>query len=190
MNTTQAEINRLDRNADFPISGELLLKLTEAQPRLLGYLVKRLGDIEAARELLQEVNLVICRRAGDFRPDSHFMAWAFTIAKYELKAYRKKRSRERLVFSDELVASLDQIDESLFPEDRLQHREEALQACLDRLSEQHQELLIRRYAEAVSVKALAADMSKTANAISLTLHRIREQLMQCIEHRLSRVSDG
>ncbi|MEM6469651.1 MAG: sigma-70 family RNA polymerase sigma factor [Planctomycetota bacterium] len=179
----------VDRNADFPISGDLLVKLTEAQPRLLGYLVKRLGDLETAREVLQDVNLVICRRASEFRPGSHFLAWAFTIAKFELLAYRKRMSRERLVFNADLVASLDRMDESLFPADGARNREEALQVCLDQLDERHQELLTRRYAESLSVKALAAELNKTANAVSMTLHRIREQLMQCVDRRLSGLSD-
>ncbi|MEM9367531.1 MAG: sigma-70 family RNA polymerase sigma factor [Planctomycetota bacterium] len=181
-------MTRYDRDAEIPISGDLLIRVTEAQPRLLGYLVKRLGDLDAARDVLQDVNLVICRRASEFQVGTNFMAWAFTIAKFELMAYRKRMSRERLLFHSDLLASLDRMDEALFPEDGSGNREEALQTCLDRLSQSNQELLTRRYAESLSVKSLAAEMSKTANAVSLNLHRIREQLMQCVENRLSRAS--
>jgi len=169
------------------ISPEFLLSVTEAQSRLYGFLLKRLGDQEQAHEVLQEVNLVICKRGEEFVVGTNFMAWAFSIARFQLMAYRKRVSRDRLVFPEDLAAALDKLDSQSFSEESDQNRHIALNDCLKELSSSRRELLLKRYAESTSVKAIAADMNRTANSVSLLLHRIREQLMECIQRKLSEV---
>ncbi len=168
----------------FELTQEIVMLLTEAQPRLLGFLLKRLGDLDQAHEVLQEVNVVICRRATEFESGSNFLAWAFTIARFQVMAFRKRKSRDRLVFPADLADALDELDSKTHSPEQDVAREAALQECLRRLSGPQRELIVRRYAESVSVKALAAEMDKTANAVSILLHRTREQLMNCLDQRL------
>lgn len=172
----------------FELTQEIVMLLTEAQPRLLGFLLKRLGNIDQAHEVLQEVNMVICRRATEFEPGSNFLAWAFTIARFQVMAFRKRQSRDRLVFPPDLAAALDEMDSAMHPSDRDAVRAAALQECLRRLTPSQRELILRRYAESISVKALAAEMDKTANAVSLVIHRTREQLIGCLEQRLGKAT--
>ena len=70
------------------------------QPRLYGFILKRLADQDQARDVLQRTNLVICQKAEDYTPGTSFTAWTFTIARFQLMAWRKNQSRNRLVFSD------------------------------------------------------------------------------------------
>ena len=42
------------------LSEEFILDLTQVQQLLFGFLFKRLGDREQAREVLQQTNLVLC----------------------------------------------------------------------------------------------------------------------------------
>ncbi len=176
-------------NNDVPGKIELttawVLQLTEAQPRLFGFLLKRLGNSDQAHEVLQEVNLVLCRDAAKFEEGTDFMAWAFTIARFQVMAFRKRQSRDRLIFPADLAASLDAMDSEMFPDDICQRRETALQDCLVRLVPEQRKLIIQRYAESISVKAIAGDMDKSANAVSLMLHRVREKLIACVESKLS-----
>ncbi|MEO1618501.1 MAG: sigma factor-like helix-turn-helix DNA-binding protein, partial [Planctomycetota bacterium] len=78
----------------------------------------------------------------------------------------------------------DTIDLAIHPADGSRDREEALGRCLHHLGEEHREVLSRRYAESQSVKAIAADLGVTPNAVSLTLHRARQKLMNCMQKRL------
>jgi RNA polymerase sigma-70 factor (ECF subfamily) len=173
-----------ENQSKFELTQEIVMLLTDAQPRMLAFLLKRLGDRDQAHEVLQEVNMVICRRAAEFESGSNFMAWAFTIARFQVMAFRKRQSRDRLVFPDDLAAALDEIDSSLHSPERDAGRAAALQECLRLLSPAQRDLVVRRYAESVSVKALAGELDKTANAVSMLLHRTREQLMNCLEKRL------
>ena len=165
------------------LSPEFVLLLTDAQPRLFGYLLKRLGQVDQAHEVLQEVNVVLCGKASEFELGSDFMAWAFTVSRFQLLAFRKRVFRDRLVFSDDLAESLERVESTL--SDTRQSYEIALRGCVKKLSEADQQLIVRRYAESISVKAIAAELGKTANAISISLHRIRKQLMTCVELKLS-----
>ncbi|TWT84875.1 RNA polymerase sigma factor [Planctomycetes bacterium CA13] len=169
-----------EQNTKIELTPQWVLQLTEAQSRLLAFLLKRLGSHDQAQEVLQEVNLVLCRDAYKFEEGTDFMAWAFAIARFQLMAFRKRQSRDRLVFPVDLTESLASLDEKMFPVEANAQRTKTLNDCIQKLSPEHRTLLLRRYAEASSVKAIAADSDKTANAISLTLHRIREQLIKCV----------
>lgn len=169
----------------FELTPELVLQLTDAQPRLFGFLLKRLGQVDQAHEVLQEVNLVICRKATEYQDGSDFMAWAYAIARFQVMAFRKSQTRDRLVFPEELVSSLDVLDEELHPESKSSTRGTALQSCLEKLPGEQRQLVLERYSESVPVQSIAEKRGKTANAVSMTLHRIREQLLRCMKVRLS-----
>lgn len=174
-----------EQHTKFELDGEMVVLLTEAQPRLIGFLLKRLGSLDQAHEVLQEVNLVLCRRASEYEAGSNFMAWAFAIARFQILAFRKRQTRDMLVFPEDLANTLEVMDEQMFQPKIERARSAALRDCMGKLRQEHQNLLLQRYAESLSVKAIAADMGKSANAISLLLHRIREQLLGCIEQKLT-----
>ena len=167
---------------DFQLNDEFVRELTEAQPRLYGFVFKRLLDPHAASEVLQECNLVLCRKAGDFRPGTNFMAWAFQVAHFQVLAYRQRCSRERLVFDDELLDRFQ--EEEKVPVEAHTRRLEALEQCLAQLPDDHRRVVVRRYAGGISVQGMAAELSKTPNAISRLLYRSRMALMKCISLKL------
>lgn len=176
----------MNRHSDqLSVSGDFVLELSKAQPRLFGYALKRLGSQEQANELVQEVNLVLCAKADSFEPGTDFLAWAFTIARFQLMAYRKKQVRDRLVFADEVVDLIEELSADQEASSKHSLRQDALQRCMRNLEKEQQDILARRYVDASSVKAIAADRGTTANAVSLVLHRARQKLMKCIELRVA-----
>ncbi|QEG20220.1 sigma-70 family RNA polymerase sigma factor [Mariniblastus fucicola] len=170
---------------EYGLTVEVVLGLTEAQPRLYSYLLRRLARADQAQEVLQNVNLAICKKAGDFTEGSNFMAWAFTVAHFELLSFRQMQARERLVFSDELMRKLNHTEASLKDELQCVDRKSALEVCVSLLPTEQQNLVTRRYMDSNSVKAIAADLGRTTNAISILLHRIRERLLECVNRRLA-----
>ncbi len=70
------------QSESYGASEDLVVEITAIQPRLYGFILKRLADHEQALEVLQNTNLVLCRKAGEFQKGSSFAAWAFTIAKF------------------------------------------------------------------------------------------------------------
>ena len=161
------------------------MELTQCQQRLFGFLFKRLGNREQAREVLQQTNLVLCRKASDFELGTNFIAWAVTVARYQALAFRKTQARERLVFTEDVANLLDasRDDVPLDASERLVQ----LRHCFGRLSGEHQALLKRRYDAGESIAQVAEAIGKSAGATKVRLHRLRRQLMDCIENRLQEV---
>jgi len=171
-----------EQNESYGAPEELVVQITTIQPRLYGFILKRLADHEQALEVLQNTNLVLCRKAGEFRKGSSFAAWAFTIAKFQVMAWRKSESRSRLVFTDEVHELLDrEADEEVSDVDR---RIPVLKRCLERLREQERSLIQRRYRDGETVQALAQSLGKTVDATGMRLLRIRKRLGDCIRARL------
>ena len=160
------------------------MELTQVQGRLFGFLFKRLAKRDQAQDVLQLTNLIICRKAGDYQQGTSFISWAYTIANYQLLAYRKNQSRDRLVFSDKTLELIDDTQE--YMESSRLHEE--LRLCLDRLAKPACDLLAQRYDENLSIQQMSLALSKTVNAVRLKLHRLRIELKNCVEKRLKKKS--
>ncbi|HVJ67882.1 MAG TPA: sigma-70 family RNA polymerase sigma factor [Caulifigura sp.] len=163
----------MDRTSD-----DFVRLLTASQPGLYACILSLVPDRTAAQDILQETNVTLWHKADDFEPGTNFMAWAARIARYHVLNFRRKAKRERLVFDDQLIAELCSRQE-----DRAEdagHYSARLQHCLEKLSDEHRELLAMRYAPGGSVQELAASRGQTVGAVSQLLYRIRESLLNCL----------
>ena len=78
-----------DKNQPFQLDEEFVAMLTEAQQRLYGFILKRIVDHDQSNEVLQLTNIVLCRKANDFKKGTNFMAWALTVANFQILSFRK-----------------------------------------------------------------------------------------------------
>ena len=158
------------------------MQITACQSRLYAYILTLTGDREQARDVLQECNLVMWSKADEFEDGTNFIAWAFTIARFQVMAARQKIARDRLVFDDEILQGMADIfdDDEAFDE-----RQAALGLCIEEIAPNHRNLLKIRYTDGLSVKEIALQLDKTANAVAKVLHRTRIALMDCIEKKMS-----
>lgn len=69
--------------------------LTAEQLRLLHYIAKLLGDPNEAQNVLQETNLVLWRKSGEFQAGTNFSAWAHNVAYWQVRAFVRDRQRDR-----------------------------------------------------------------------------------------------
>jgi RNA polymerase sigma-70 factor (ECF subfamily) len=92
--------------SDAAITPAFVRQLTDAQFALLSYIMLLTGSSADARDILQDTNLTIIKDAAHYRVGTPFLAWAKTLAYYQVLTYRKKKSRDRLVFDDEVFDRL------------------------------------------------------------------------------------
>lgn len=159
--------------------------LTEVQPALRLYVCSLLPGDAAAQDVAQQANTMLWRKRGDFTPGTNFKAWAFAVARYEVLNHRKRQARDaRLVFGEEL--------EAIFADDLAEHRDEterrheALKRCLEKLRVQDRDLLLHRYtAAAGTLDEFARRVGRSAGGLKVTLHRLRNALLCCIERQLA-----
>lgn len=168
-------------------STDIAADLAAIQPRLYGFILKRLADREQTLEVLQRTNLVICEKADEFSQGSSFVAWAFTIAKFQVMAWRKLYQRERLVFTDAVSELLDRSPEAEAA--AVDRRIPSLRRCIERLRTADQELVKRRYRDGEQIQHVAKILGKSVDVISMRLMRIRRQLADCVAVSL-KTSDG
>ena len=158
------------------------MQITACQSRLYAYIVTLTGDREQARDVLQETNLVMWSKADEFEQGTNFIAWAFTIARYQVMAARQKTARDRLIFDDEVLEGMADIFDN---DEQFGERQAALGECIESIAPNHRNLIKIRYTDGLSVKEIATRVDKTANAVAKVLHRTRLALMDCIEKKIS-----
>lgn len=161
--------------------------LTRSQGWLYGHILTMLPDGEAAKDVLQQTNLVLWRKRAEFDPTQSFLGWAARIAHFQVLANRRDRGRERIDFGSELLGSLadDAVAETGNGDPGPE--EAALRGCLQKLAARDRELILERYQPDVTVQAMAARAGKTVNAVSRALYRVRGLLTACIERTLMSV---
>lgn len=153
-------------------------RLTEAQFELHAYLSYLVGNTVDASDVLQEANLVLWRKAEEYDPDKPFLAWARTVAYYQALRFRKTRSRDRLVFDDDMLRFVAACAEEEPPHHRLMDK---MERCFERLSDEQRVVMLAKYREGESLATLAGRLGCSVAAVGMLLMRIRKALARCIE---------
>jgi len=171
-----------DQESEEVRTTDIAAELAAIQPRLYGFILKRLADREQTLEVLQRTNLVICQKAAEFQRGSSFVAWAFTVARFQVLAWRKSESRGRLVFTDSVYELLERAPEAeaVAVDDRIP----LLRQCLDRLRDADRDLIRRRYRDGEPADRIADRLMKSIDAVYMRLMRIRRQLADCVNNGL------
>ncbi len=157
--------------------------LTANQNPLYSYILSLLWDRAAAQDVLQEVNLTAWKKREDFKEGTSFFAWASKIAYFHVLSHRRKMGREKLVFDDDVLDYL--AEQQVERVEEVNHRAAALKRCLEKLPGHQRELVAQRYAPGGSVQEIASAAGKKVGAISQSLYRIREALLNCVERTMS-----
>lgn len=115
-------------------------------------------------------------------PQRSFQAWVIGIARNKVRQHFRNAGRDKLVFDDALLDAFSRHYTDTLPgyDDRVA----ALRSCMDKLPDDAQALLARRYYERQPVKSIARDLSQTPQRISKRLYTIRRALERCIGLKL------
>lgn len=164
--------------------------MVDAQPSLFAYvmsLVARSGD---AHEVLQQTNLILWQKWEEFdaTQGESFSAWACGIARFEVLARYRDRSRDRHVFSEQAMLKL--ADMPGVEADEVSARMLALQTCLEKLEPAHRKMILMRYASDGSVPQIAESVGRPARSVSVTLSRIRKSLFECVTRETAAEDDA
>jgi RNA polymerase sigma-70 factor (ECF subfamily) len=161
---------------------EVVGLIAQHQSRLRGFLRALLAGHDDVDDLLQEVNMVLWKKAGDFEIGTDFWAWSSEVARFKVMERMRSYSRDRLVFDESFINELaDMAAERAagFDDERA-----ALRGCMERLPTAQRVLLEMRYSRSLSITCIADEMNRPSGSIRQTLYRIRGLLLDCIESRL------
>ena len=133
--------------------------------------------------MLQETNVVLLEKAGDFDASRPFVPWALTFARFQVMAWRKRQTRDRLVLDDALFAAV--ADRLTAGHVQANQRLDALEKCLNKLSPESRDLVDARYVDGEAVQQIAHRLGRTVNVVSVSLFRIRKALLDCVRTTLA-----
>ena len=162
------------------VSAEFISQLTGSQRKLYAFILSLVRNPVDADDVLQEANMVMWRKWADFTPGTSFDAWAFTVCRFQVMAFRKKKQRSKLHFDDDLVEILA-VDAASEFEDGYDPRRAALSQCLRKLKPDQRKLVAQRYEPGGCVNDMAAEQGRSPKAVSEALRHLRKKLMTCIE---------
>ncbi len=164
-------------------ASQIPVLLMRNRTALLGFILAAVRNHHDAEDILQEVCMIACEKAGQFEPGSNFMAWARAIAINRIHASRRKN--RNLILDPTLLEGLSRGADILDREaERREARYEALKCCMQNLQAKQKKLMEGRYGEKLDIDALAERVGKNVEAVYKALLRIRMGLRECILRRL------
>jgi len=162
---------------------QFVLQLTECQNRIYAYIFSMLGDHARASDVLQETNLVLWQRVKDWSLGAPFLPWAFAIARFQVLANTRDRSRERCLLDSDLIETLSQ--DVAAESSRLEETRVALRECLTKLTEQNRGMIQLRYEHGKSIVSIAETLQRSEEAVKVALLRIRRSLHACVTKQMT-----
>lgn len=140
----------------------------------------RLGEPQAIDEVMQDVALAALRQQAPLHDPAKVGAWLYRLAVRQTLLYRRKLGRRRKLvdryvrFGRAGMAGEDQAD----PLDWLLAKERRAQVgkAMTRLPRRDLEILLLKYTEDWSYKALAEHLGVSHSAVETRLHRARQRL--------------
>ncbi len=156
----------------------------EHEPALRTFVRALVPSLRDASDVMQDVAVVLWQKFAEFDATRDFRKWAFGVARYEVLAFLRDRGRDRHVFDDGLVNKL--ADEAAAGAPRHDRQREALETCLQKLTEPQRTLVLAAYAKGTRMDEMAAQRGQTAMALYKILHRIRQALLECVRRAIAR----
>ena len=147
------------------------------QNAILAYLLSLVPNYQDAQDLLQEVFLVVTRKADTWVEGTNFWAWVCAIARYE--ALHHVRSDKRRFIPLDLDV-LDLVYGETPNLDILESKIDRLRKCIKQLSPRARELIQLRYHASQMPEAIAETLQWSVNSVRVALTRAKDNLRKCM----------
>lgn len=156
--------------------------LTNAQFELFAFIcILMEGEADAA-DVLQDTNLALWNRAERYDASQPFLPWARSFAYNQVRAFRLKQARSRLVFDEELMEWFAaHVPAEQARETRASETMGKLEECLGKLTDVQRRLMRLKYTDGESLKGIAEKVGNSANAVGVMMHRTRLALAECMK---------
>ena len=165
-------------------AADTIRQISLNQAALLAYILTLHPDRSEAQDILQETNVVLWQKIGEFRQGTNFKAWAFRIAYLQTLAHFKRIKRNHwLGFSSELVETLADEAELMLAD--FEQRQIALRSCIQNLPDKDREILRAHYESGQPLVEVSHQLGRSIGALKQVLFRVRRALRTCIESRLA-----
>lgn len=160
--------------------------LADIQHNIYSYILTMIPNPSDAKDILQDTNMVIVNKQSSFDPSlGAFKAWAFTIARYQVMAFRTVKGRSKVYFSNDLYETLADEYVSSGMDEELIIAKKALEICFKNLPDHMKSVADLRFKQEKSFKEISKKLGRSIGGISATISRIRENLVRCTRKKIN-----
>ncbi|MEM1353577.1 MAG: sigma-70 family RNA polymerase sigma factor [Planctomycetota bacterium] len=162
---------------------QLAVYWARAEPIVRIFATSALGNTHLVEDVVQEVASIATEKFETYDPDQgEFSRWALGIARFRIAKNIRSKTRDRHVFSTEMISELASVVADLSTE--VDERKSALKHCVAALKGRSRRILEMRYQWGRQVQQIAEELGMTRVAVSGSLLRTRRALGKCIEKHL------
>lgn len=151
---------------------------------ILSYVIRRVGDLEASKELVQEVFLKTFRFRNLYRPQYAFVSWLWSIARNVVNDWAKKGKLDKIgrkpnedVFriEDHIACTLPN------PEAALNEKanQKVFRQFLKQLSTKQRRVIWMRLLHHLSYEEIADTLGLSITAVKCIIYRCRQTIKKC-----------
>jgi RNA polymerase sigma-70 factor (ECF subfamily) len=147
---------------------------------------------EDAEEVAQDVFVKAYRSLKDFRGDSKFSTWLYTIANTSSITFLRKKKTEIHSLDDESTFELADSVDSGFRANLVEQKskQQMVNKAIAMLSPEDAEVITLFYKNEQSLQEIAQILGQEANTVKVRLHRARTRLKEKMEtYFISEVKD-
>lgn len=193
------EQNRSNRGSQDGSSRETDLWVEQYGDILYRFALVRVQNHSVAEDLVQDTFVVALKSQGSFRKQASPQTWLIGILKHKIIDHY--RSNHKTVSIEATTASGSGTDDdsgntsgtkipvnqckewAVTPEKIVEDGafRDTLNSCLDRLPEKSRQIFLMREADEIKSEEICKVFNLTPTNLWVTLHRIRNQLKNCLE---------
>jgi len=159
-------------------SQELEQQLGQHRSWLRSVIQARLGGPEGTDDILQEVQMAAFEGHVSLRKSHSFSAWLYQIAIRQTALFRRQLGRHKRRLRQAGEKARIELNDCPEPLDYLMksERQEIILQALQQIPAQDRELLVLKYIEGWSYRAIADQLNRTERAVESQLQRARQRL--------------
>ncbi len=180
---TKMKKSEKDKNSNSLKTEEFVELLTANQRKIFAYIMSLVININDADDILQETVKIMWNKFDQFKSGTNFLAWSTTIAYYRILEFRRQKSRNKIIFDDQVFENLQYqaLSQTQDSDEYLVY----LKHCLNKLKESDQVIIKMRYTNGSTLQQIASQLGRTFQSVHRSICRIQGLLRECINRQIA-----
>lgn len=161
----------------------LLRRFYANQGKIRGYVFSATRDYHATEDILQEVAIVVAKKASTYDAERPALPWFMGIARNQIQRHYRAKGKAANNVSYELLEDFVPLFSS-YESEEISERQVALKKCVDKLPEKQKRIMQMRYVEELDCSQISNAIGRSIQGIYGLLKRMKVGLKKCVEFQL------
>lgn len=154
------------------------------QGKLRGYVFSATRDYHATEDILQEVAIVVAKKATVYDASRPALPWFMGIARNQIQRLYRARGREAGNVSFDLLEEFVPLYAE-YDNETMTDRQAALRNCVEKMPEKQRRIMRMRYVEELDCSQISKTIGRSVQGIYGVLKRMKDGLRKCVEFQLN-----